>query len=263
MTAVKLETNLASFPKVGHDGAPALRSYMTSAKIALSWARPPRNIWPNLVPKHLTIGFPRHYAGTMILIHPAKGQHWVAIQAGPAHGLLGPLEHADGFFVKMNQIDQNLMSNSRMTVAMLLMGFPSKNASRRDFFGRDGKRCLPLIVANDASCGIEALDTPFEGVLVRYCMMIWKVVPADKKVTQRRSTSSAGMLDYPNFFIFGKRAVTPPTSQGGWFHHDRKKSIKTVKIVTRLTNMGAYKMAGSFLSNVLLRMTVRLPCATL
>ncbi len=36
----------------------------------------------------------------------------------------------------------------------------------------DGKQRLPPIGASDASCGVEALDEPFEGVLVRDCMMI-------------------------------------------------------------------------------------------
>ena len=36
----------------------------------------------------------------------------------------------------------------------------------------DGKRRLPPIGASDPSCGVEALDEPFEGVLVRDCMMI-------------------------------------------------------------------------------------------
>ncbi len=41
----------------------------------------------------------------------------------------------------------------------------------------------------------------------------------------------------------------------GDFTMTEKKLIKTVKIVKRLTNVGAYKMAGSFLSNVLLQKT--------
>ena len=65
-----------------------------------------------------------------------------------------------------------------------------------------------------------------------------------------------------NFFSENLAAKFAATSRSAWFHHDRKKSIKTVKIITRLTNVGAYKMAGSFQLNVLLRKSVRLPCAT-
>ena len=67
MTAVKLETNFASFPKVDHDGATALRFDFLDDCLKLSQL--------NLVPKHLAVGFPHHCAGAMILIHPAKGQH--------------------------------------------------------------------------------------------------------------------------------------------------------------------------------------------
>ena len=65
--------------------------------------------------------------------------------------------------------------------------------------------------------------------------------------------------------FFGKNlaAKFTATSRVSDFTMTEKKSIKTVKIMTRLTNVGAYKMAGSFQSNVLLRKSVRLPCATL
>ena len=42
----------------------------------------------------------------------------------------------------------------------------------RDVLGRDGKRCLPPIGADDAFFGVEALDEQFEGVLLQDCMMI-------------------------------------------------------------------------------------------
>ena len=65
-----------------------------------------------------------------------------------------------------------------------------------------------------------------------------------------------------DFFGENLAAKFAATSRGD-FTMTEKKSIKTVKIMTRLTNVGAYKMAGSFQSNVLLRKSVRLPCATL
>ena len=115
---------------------------LTSSTIPLNRASPPLNFWPNLVLKHLAVGFLRRCAGAIILIHPAKGQHWVANQGGPAHDLLGPLELADGFFIriewgprwKKNQINPKLVSNSWAADVMLLVGFSSKNACTRAMF---------------------------------------------------------------------------------------------------------------------------------
>ena len=65
----KLETNFASFPNIGHDGATVLRfdfldNFLEQSQPSLELLAKPRSE-----------GFLRHCAGAIILIHPAKGQH--------------------------------------------------------------------------------------------------------------------------------------------------------------------------------------------
>ena len=70
----------------------------------------------------------------------------------------------------MNGIDLKLISDSLAANAMLVVGFSSKNACTCAMFS--GVTAISAIGAGDASCGVEAVDEPFEGVLVRDCMMI-------------------------------------------------------------------------------------------
>ena len=64
------------------------------------------------------------------------------------------------------------MSNLQMAMVMLIVGFPSKNASMCAMFSGVTANGLPPIGADDAFFGVEALDEQFEGVLLRDCMMI-------------------------------------------------------------------------------------------
>ena len=75
----------------------------------------------------------------------------------------------------MNRINPKLISNSQAADAILLVGFSSKNDSMRAMFSSVTAigAFSPLVpVSGDASCGVEALDEPFEGILVWDCMMI-------------------------------------------------------------------------------------------